>query len=316
MSRTRRQQVDRTTRYTATYGDPERQDDSSYLDQLLRAQSLDEKMHWLLELEQGGPKGCLHAGEACLEIAQTDFAHDPEATLSWLERAATNWRRAVDTSRPNGHRLATPFAFSSLVQLAHLPAYTEQVRTGRLPGKAICQKLYEDLLGIGQAYNEDLNDMRTFTDNPQTETKHQRMANQTASELVTLLLLQRFAWRHLEEGAYMSLPALQSGSRNISTAPQAGTRWDIAIFTDTSPEPCYKLRVHPTIFIQQQLGRTYPEDIHALSIYPDLMTEGEKNVTASKIITECIFEKQTSPPSPRIMTSLDQRTNQLLDIMG
>jgi hypothetical protein len=93
--------------------------------------------------------------------------------------------------------------------------------------------------------------------------------------------------------------------------------WDISIFTQVDktipPELSYKVQVST-----YRKEENYTPDIDMLSLCDDLELPDERNLNrhliVGRIMMECAMELERG--SPTLTARLDQRTEQLLDVLG
>lgn len=136
------------------------------------------------------------------------------------------------------------------------------------------------------------------------------------SEASVLLLTQRYALKNGFSDVWLPMHALLSSDvgRNPKIGSTSSTGWDIEIYTpgeDDTPEPTYKLQV--------KAGRSpkvYPAEITVVQVDPVLSSYRGECLPAASIIRECKFENDFPDRAGRISGVLDERTEQLLELIG
>lgn len=132
------------------------------------------------------------------------------------------------------------------------------------------------------------------------------------TEAATLLLLQRFATKHMGSGDYTPLPSLRSEDHAHHRSRHKQSNWDLSVFTgdELDPEnPMYKLQVKFGIS-----DVTYADDIVVIALKGLTLTDNHR-VSYTTMLDSAAGS--ILDPSERFLNrAADAYSDAILDVMG
>lgn len=259
-------------------------------------------------LEHTGRDGVVFAGKMAVELAAkaTDF----DSASHWIQRAGSNFERAIDSAHDTTQRATR---VEARLGLAQLPLVGYLAMFHKLPPRKLVEKAYEGSL---EAMSEVEQDFKHFAHRNGSEEKSSLVG--IATETAVLLLGQRYALSSsIDESSWLPLHSLYSEDHNNKTRNAYSRAWDITFYTDINnlPEQSYLVQVKSSDYTHPERGRRNAsiEPIIELNFNPDLAFPNEKGLPAMATLRE--LQKELSG-DPTTQHNLHIRTEKLLDILG
>lgn len=258
---------------------------------------------------QGSQESLQIAGAMCVDLAARDYISEERKT-ELLDRASGIWSFACHKWWERAPML--PSTLRSAIGLATLSAQRSIILEHTLPPLDTVWAIHDDLCTIGSVGVEM---QRQFTETDEPEAAMDTVG--ILSELVVLLLHNRFALQQLVDGSMLALPAYLTQDNGVNALDSRGlnNHWDVSIFAEYPPEPpkvVYKVqaksRYHPK-------HPKYSEDIAVVFVGDDLVTsygETRHGIKPRAIVKECVQEN-SNLAGEYILQRLGSRTELLLD---
>ncbi len=244
------------------------------------------------------------AGQFAVEVAIKEAKQDVIAASEWIDKAHSTFGKLIgQAANPEASPLLDEYSGLALINLAQLPNLATILGQRRLPSPDVAGRVYSTSVTINQQMSDAL------------KTKHSGKMIGLVAETSSLLLAQRYAIANHPDRSWFPFRARLSEDHHDWGEHSHGNAWDISVLTDLTgkPEVSYRVQVKASGYSHHKNSIDYDEDlITVLHVNPDLSLPRDQGTT-----TEIAAELHRELHGDQLVSGrLDQRTEQLLDVLG
>lgn len=249
-------------------------------------------------LRKLGHSGVWFAGEVALSAAYVT------GSGLWINKAANLFERNTTSGTDDGMRIMANYRLGQLELHRKRATTNEPVTTGELQN----------------AFRETSERLEPFTRSsmgrkPNGEwTDYNGMLSEAAVGMLAMRAALGMTGKDDAPAEWLPIQSLLHQDQGGEAFIHCANSWDLSIFTEASANLTYKVQIKSVD--KSPHAREYSDDITVVSVSPDLAVRPFERMIHSKIISSIAFEQAYPEKSSRVSAELDQRQDQLLDILG